>query len=105
MSKNETNRITTPGASASGSRSTQKVLDIERRFIDDLNSLKALNCKSYRHESIYIFPSGFVSCCLSLLRVCPARWATRFRLGNRHVENATETFAASVERFDDVGRV
>ena len=36
MSKNETNRITTPGAVASRSKSTHKVLDSERRFIDDL---------------------------------------------------------------------
>ena len=34
MSKNEPNTITTPGASAPRSRSTQKVLDIQRRFID-----------------------------------------------------------------------
>src|SRR6185369_3333996 len=35
MSKNETNRITAPGAPASRPGSTQKVLDIYRRFIDD----------------------------------------------------------------------
>src|SRR5689334_25406950 len=34
MSKNEPNTVTTPGASASRSRSTQKVLDIQRRLID-----------------------------------------------------------------------
>src|SRR6266542_3849959 len=40
MSKSEQRTLKQPGAAASRSKSTQKVLDIERRFIDDLISLR-----------------------------------------------------------------
>jgi hypothetical protein len=40
MSKSELSTTTTTGASASQSKSVQKVLDIERRFIDDLMTLR-----------------------------------------------------------------